>query len=179
MDRRASHGLAAGRDVTETTRPATWEDVIELAQKLERHQVAYALIGGYALAAHGLVRMSDDVDILVAPDSENTKRWVAALSELPDGAAAELRGEEETLWEGEGPLAIRINDVFTVDVMASACGHPWTELAPFIECVPIDSHPLQVLGIEGLLLTKEGMRDKDRADARVLRLLLERKKSRP
>jgi hypothetical protein len=165
--------------VTETTRPATWEDVIDLAQRLEKHHVAYALIGGYALAAHGLVRMSDDVDILVAPDGENTKRWVAALSELPDGAAAELRGEEETLWDGDGPLAIRINDEFTIDVMASACGHSWHELAPFIESLPVDGRPLRVLGIEGLLRTKEGMRDKDRADARVLRLLLERKKSQP
>lgn len=139
--------------------------------------MAYALIGGYALAAHGIVRMSEDVDILVAPDAENTRRWVAALAELPDGAANELRGEEEALWEGEGPLAIRVNDVITVDVMASACGHPWAELERFIETRSIDGQVLRVLGVEGLLLTKEGMRDKDRADARVLRILLERERS--
>ncbi len=160
--------------MTETTRPATWEDVAELMGRLEKHGVAYALIGGYALFAHGLVRVSEDVDILVDPSAENTRRWVAALGELPDGAALELRGEEGSLWEGEGPLAIRINDVFTVDVMASACGHAWSELAPFIERRTIGGKLMNVLGIRGLLLTKEGMRDKDRADARVLRLLLER-----
>jgi hypothetical protein len=32
---------------------------------------------------------------------------------------------------------------------------------------------LPVLGLEGLLLTKQGMRDKDRADAAVLRRAIE------
>ena len=31
-----------------------------------------------------------------------------------------------------------------------------------------DGQPLRVLGIRGLLLTKEGVRDKDRADARFM-----------
>jgi Nucleotidyl transferase AbiEii toxin, Type IV TA system len=158
--------------VTETTRPATWEDICWVARLLDEHHVKYALIGGYALAAHGIVRFSEDVDVLVAPDVENTRRWVAALSELPDGAAKELAGEEATLWEGDGPLAIRINDEFTVDVMASACGHDWAELAPTIESKLIDAQVIRVLSLEGLLLTKEGMRDKDRADARVLRQVL-------
>jgi hypothetical protein len=161
--------------VTEATRPATWADVLAIARLLEDEGVQYALIGGYALAAHGIVRLSEDVDVLVAPDAENTRRWVAALSKLPDHAAAELAGEEDTLWEGEGPLAIRVNDVVTIDVMASACGHPWAELARWIEEKTVDGGRLRVLGVEGLLLTKEGTRDKDRADARVLRLLLERR----
>jgi len=160
----------------ERTRPATWDDVLDVLGKLEAHAVEHALIGGYALAAHGLVRMSEDVDVLVAPDVENTKRWVSALSELPDHAAAELEGEEASLWEGEGPLAVRINDVITIDVMASACGHSWAELAPMIERKRVADRTIRVLTLEGLLLTKEGMRDKDRADARVLRLLLERLK---
>lgn len=155
-----------------TTRPATWEDVLTVARAFESHGVKYALIGGYALAAHGIVRFSEDVDVLVAPDEENTRRWVAALCELPDRAAAELEGEEATLWEGEGPLAIRINDEFTIDVMASACGHPWAELEALVEHKQLDGRSVRVLGLEGLLRTKEGMRDKDRADARILRHLL-------
>jgi len=159
--------------VNEVTRPATWSDVLDVLARLETHGVDHALIGGYALAAHGIVRMSEDVDVLVSPDPANTRRWVAALAELPDAAASELVGEEGTLWEGDGPLCIRINDEFTVDVMASACGHDWTELAPWIERREVGGQSLRVLGLRGLLLTKEGMRDKDRADARMLRLLLE------
>jgi hypothetical protein len=63
--------------------------------------------------------------------------------------------------------------------MPSACGHPWSELAPFVEEVDLDGVPLKLLGLEGLLLTKEGMRDRDRADRRVLELALERLRSTP
>ena len=78
--------------MSEFTRPATWEDVRLVARLLSAHGVEYALVGAYALAAHGYVRFSEDVDILVDPSAENTARWIAALSELPDGAAKELAG---------------------------------------------------------------------------------------
>jgi hypothetical protein len=39
--------------VPEFTRPATWEDVKKLAQMLNEAGVEYALVGGYAIAAHG------------------------------------------------------------------------------------------------------------------------------
>ena len=154
--------------MVELTRPATWEDLKMLVGFLEEASVEYALIGGYAIAAHGFNRFSEDIDILVSPDPSNTGRWIKALSKLPDGAARELEGHED-LFQVEGPYAIRINDEFTVDVMPSACGHTWDELKGFIVEIELDEVPVRVLGLEGLLLTKEGMRDRDRADASVLR----------
>lgn len=74
----------------EYTRPATWEDVKQLARYLEEAGADYAIIGGYALAAHGLVRFTEDVDVLVNPASANSRRWIVAPSRLPDGAAREL-----------------------------------------------------------------------------------------
>lgn len=159
----------------EYTRPATWEDVKQLARYLNEERVEYALIGGYAIAAHGFNRFSEDVDILVNPTRENTERWIRALSRLPDGAARELAADT-TFLERDAQYACRINDEFTVDVMPSACGHPWSELAPYAEEVDLDGVPVRVLGLEGLLLTKEGMRDRDRADHEVLRRALERLK---
>ncbi|WP_437617812.1 nucleotidyl transferase AbiEii/AbiGii toxin family protein [Sorangium sp. So ce1151] len=158
--------------MAEYTRPATWEDVKLLARYLDEAGVRWALIGGYAIAAHGFVRFSEDVDILVEPSTENAKRWIAALARLPDGATRELVGEED-VFEREGPYAIRVNDEFTIDVMPSACGHGWAELEPHVEERLIDGVRLRVLGLEGLLKTKEGMRDKDRADAAVLRAALD------
>ena len=73
------------------TRPANWEDVLAVTRLLNRHHVRYILVGGYALAAHGCVRMTEDVDIAVAATDENASRWIIALSELPDGAARELQ----------------------------------------------------------------------------------------
>jgi hypothetical protein len=53
--------------MTEFTRPATWDDLIGLARALEKSRARYALIGGYAIAAHGYQRFSEDIDILVDP----------------------------------------------------------------------------------------------------------------
>jgi len=153
--------------VADFTRPATWDDLRIVAGLLNAANVRYALIGGYAIAAHGYNRFSEDLDLLVDPSSENTGRWIAALSNLPDGACRELAGQDE-LFQQEGEYAVRINDEFTIDVMPSACGHRFAELEQFIEERSLDGVRLPVLGLEGLLLTKEGMREKDRADRRVI-----------
>lgn len=153
--------------MTEFTRPATWDDVKRLAQLLQAADVRYALVGGYALAAHGYSRFTEDVDLLVDPAPENTARWIAALSALPDGASRELAGEED-IFQKQGPYAVRINDEFTVDLLPAACGHPWEELRKYIVERVVDGVPIKLLDLEGLLLTKEGMRPQDRADAEII-----------
>lgn len=97
MDRRPA-ALDGRRDrreapLTQYTRPATWDDVKSLARYLDEQRVEYALVGGYALAAHGFNRFTEDIDILVNPSAENSRRWILALSRLPDAAAAELAAE--------------------------------------------------------------------------------------
>jgi hypothetical protein len=155
--------------VSEYTRPATWDDVTHLARRLAEAGASYALIGGYALAAHGFNRFSEDIDLLVDPAPGNVEKIIAVLAELPDGAARELSPNE---FSGPGPCAVRVNDEFTVDLMPAACGHQWAELAAFIETIDVDGVALRLLSKRGLLLTKEGMREKDKADAMVLRRVL-------
>ncbi len=149
----------------ERTRAATYEDVLRVAALLEREGAEYALIGGYALALQGIVRLTEDVDILVEPTAENAERWVRALSQLPDGAALELAGDTTV---HEEPYAIRVNDEFTIDVMNSASGYTWAELLPYRR--RIDG--INVVSLEGLLLMKSHGRLKDQADAEAIRRAL-------
>lgn len=157
--------------MAEYTRPATWNDVKTVVRLLNEAGVAYALVGGYALAAHGYVRFSEDVDVLVDPAPENARKWISALGRLPDGASSELIGEED-VFARTGPYAVRINDEFTIDVLPAACGHSWEELKQYIKEREIEGVKISVLGLEGLLLTKEGMRDRDRADRHVIETAL-------
>ena len=147
------------------TRAATYQDVRRVAELLEAERVEYALIGGYALALQGIVRLTEDVDILVDPTPENARRWVRALARLPDGAAKELEGDETLHAE---PYAIRINDEFTVDVMNSASGLTWLDLLPYR--TRIDG--ILVVSLPGLLRMKEHGRLKDQADAEAIRQAL-------
>lgn len=149
----------------ERTRAATYEDVRHIAALLDGELVEYALIGGYALALQGIVRLTEDVDILVEPTAENAERWVRALSKLPDGAAKELAGDQTLHTE---LYAIRINDEFTVDVMNSASGFTWTDMLPYRRRVD----GIQMVSLEGLLKLKENGRLKDRADAEAIRRAL-------
>jgi hypothetical protein len=158
--------------VAEFTRPATWEDVKHVARYLNEARVAYALIGGYALAAHGLVRLTEDVDVLVEPSAANSRRWIVALSRLPEGAARELQADPD-VFSAQKLYAVRVNDEFTIDVLPSAAGVSWQELEPYIESVMLDEVPVRVLNLEGLLKTKSGSRPKDQADAAAILRALE------
>ncbi|HYL89989.1 MAG TPA: hypothetical protein VEU32_14635 [Burkholderiales bacterium] len=158
--------------MAEFTRPATWDDVTRLARYLEEAGVDYALIGGYALAAHGMMRQTEDIDLLVDPSVDNSRRWIMALSRLPDGAARELAAEPD-VFAAQKSYAIRVNDEITVDVLPAAAGVPWEALRPYIEVVEVEGVRLRVLSLEGLLKTKSGDRPKDRLDAEAIARALE------
>ena len=164
--------------MAEFTRPATWEDVKRLAVYLAEAGAEYALIGGYALAAQGMVRHTEDVDLLVDPSADNARRWIMALSRLPDGAARELAREPD-VFAAQKSYAIRINDEITVDVLPAAAGVPWDVLRAYIEELEIDGVRLRVLSLEGLLKTKTGERPKDRMDAQAIMHALEELGRRP
>lgn len=158
-------------NVSEYTRPATWEDVENLARLLNAAGVQYALVGGYAIAAHGFNRFSEDIDILVNPAADNSRRWVLALSELPDHATRELAADPD-VFATDARYALRINDEITIDIMPSIAGHTWQEMQSYIETIDLDGTPLPLLDLDGLLLTKQGARPKDQMDAALLRQAL-------
>lgn len=168
--------MTGERPPPEYTRPATWDDVLTVARLLNRQGARYALVGGYALAAHGHVRMTQDVDIAVAPDPDNARRWVTALAQLPDGAAKELVGNDDP-FQGDYLHAIRINDAFTVDVLPSVAGIPFDKLKRNVTGLELGGETVPVLDLKGLLLTKQGQRPKDQADAALLREAIARLKN--
>jgi hypothetical protein len=55
---------------------------LELLRVLREHQVEFLVIGGVAVAAHGYVRGTKDVDIIPEPSRANLERLLAALSTL-------------------------------------------------------------------------------------------------
>ncbi len=68
-------------------------------EALERTGVRYVVIGGVALNLHGLPRATEDLDIFVAPESDNIERLKMALRSVYDDpcideiTAADLLGD--------------------------------------------------------------------------------------
>jgi len=57
-------------------------DFADFIRILKNHRVRFLVIGGYAMAHHGLVRATNDVDVLIATDSINVARVRAATCEF-------------------------------------------------------------------------------------------------
>lgn len=150
------------------SRPATLDDLKTLLRSLNAHGVQYLLIGGYALAAHGYQRATTDIDIMVEATSQAGQHVKEALMVLPDQAAKDL----EPHWFEEGEN-IRVADAFVVDLMLNANGQTYDTLKRYAETIELDGIPVQTINLEGLLLTKQTMRDKDVADRIIIERALE------
>jgi predicted nucleotidyltransferase len=149
----------------EYSRPATLEDLKKLLQALHTQGVQYLLIGGYALAAHGYQRATTDIDLMVQATPEAGQRLKDALMVLPDQAAKDI----DPAWFAEGEN-IRVADAFVVDIMLNANGWTYDTLCAYAETIDLEGVPVRTVNLEGLLLTKQTMRDKDVAD----RVIIER-----
>ena len=58
------------------------KDFRELLELFNTHNVDYVIVGGYALAFHGAPRFTGDIDILIKPNEQTSKRILAALDEF-------------------------------------------------------------------------------------------------
>jgi hypothetical protein len=100
----------------------------ELLAGLASHEVEFVVIGGFALAPHGYVRATKDIDIVPSPDVANLARLAVALRDLdaePD--LGDLNPQELDLTPDEDGLAMGGNWVLLtrfgrLDVMQSVPG---------------------------------------------------------
>ena len=65
-------------------------DFRDLIQALLGHDVRFLVVGGIALAAHGLPRVTGDMDVWVRPDAANAERVYAALVAFALSAGSSL-----------------------------------------------------------------------------------------
>ena len=147
----------------EYSRPATLEDLKKVIRSLNEKNAEYILIGGYALFSHGYHRATEDIDLLVPDSSVASKAIIDSLMVLADKKSANL----EAAWFDEGEN-IRLADEIVVDLIFKTCGETYESLKSYIEIVDLDGTPAKTLSLEGLIKTKQSMRDKDVLDRVVL-----------
>jgi hypothetical protein len=109
------------------SRPPTEADLIALCRELNQRGAKYVVVGGLAIIAAGLPRMTTDVDLMVAVDLENEAKVFSALATLPDNAVRELQPGELQIYN-----IIRVGDEILVDLMRSAGGIDYDEAAKHV-----------------------------------------------
>jgi predicted nucleotidyltransferase len=149
--------------MSELARSATLDDLKLLLKSFNDNGVEYLLIGGYALAAHGYQRATTDIDVVVASGFASGAKVQRALLVLPDQAAKDLQLE----WFDEAEN-IRVADAIVVDVMLNANGETYESLKPYQQTIDLDGVAVKTVSLEGLLLTKRTIRDKDISDRIVI-----------
>lgn len=147
-------------------------DAQRILEELTRHEVDYVLVGGLAAQTHGNTRMTNDVDLIPAPDPRNLDRLAEALRAL--GARVLNPGHEEldidakmlpraTIWQ----LATPHGDI---DVLHDAPGAaPYPELRERALVISLDEARIPVAGRDDLIRMKLARgRPIDRADVAAL-----------
>ena len=137
----------------------------ELLLAFNEHDVEYLIVGAHALAAHGRIRATKDLDLWVRPEQSNAQRALQALlhfgAPLSDLTADDL-GRKETVFQiGLPPLRI--------DIITSIDGVEFEEAWPDRVETSFGSVPAFVISRRHLITNKKTTaRMQDLADVQQL-----------
>lgn len=143
-----------------------FEDFIQL---LNKHKVAYMIVGGYALALHGRPRHTGDLDIWIKVSDDNAIRMVTVLSDFGMG---QLGFQKEDFLQpgyitqiGYPPLRI--------DILNSIDGVSFEEALTAMQTLQLeDNLIIHFIGLADFLKNKRASgREQDIADIKEIRKL--------
>ena len=135
------------------------DDLIKLCASLNSQGSKYIVIGGMAMNQHGMLRSTEDIDLLVESSRENQEKVRKALEVLPDKAVREMAESDLDSF-----TVVRVADEVVVDLMLAACGITYDEAVNEIEIREVGGVSIPFPSARLLLRMKQTYRDKDIAD---------------
>ena len=143
-------------------------DYKDLLAAFNAHGVEYLVVGAHALAAHGQVRATKDLDVWVRPDAENARRVIRAIEAF--GAA--LQGlSEQDLTQPETVFQIGVEPV-RIDIITSIDGVDFEEAWPDRVSADYGGQSVTVISRKHLIQNKKAAgRPQDLADVDALEKL--------
>lgn len=137
--------------------------LLRVCELLNEAGAKYLICGAQACILHGLVRTTEDVDILVEPTEENCQRVIDGLARMQDGAARELTPRDIL-----DNVVVKVADEVDVDVSTKAWKVSYSDAAPSAKQVVLRGVKIPYLGLDTLIASKETYRDQDSIDRRRL-----------
>ncbi len=137
------------------------DDVRELILLFKKHNVDFAVCGGFAVAHYGFVRMTMDFDLLVNPSKDNAKRIMMALEEFGFGQVGVSAGD----FEKPGTAVSLGEQPNQIDLLTSMSSVPAGEILDRAATTRIGKIEVKVVSYNDLIVAKqEADRPKDRID---------------
>ena len=138
------------------------QDWREWLESLNASGAEYVVVGAIAMAHHGIVRYTGDLDVLVAPSEQNADRVIAALRAFGFGSLDITRGDlcvrDRVIQLGFPPARI--------DLLTSIDGVTWDEAWSGSVAGTYASVPVRFLSRSDLVRNKRAAgRPQDIADA--------------
>ncbi|MGN6417266.1 MAG: hypothetical protein ACTHMC_07235 [Pseudobacter sp.] len=147
------------------------ELLINFWKVLNKHEVKYIMVGGFATRFHGFDRNTDDLDIWLMDTVENRRNLRAAFKELGQGDLISL----ETMQFIPGWTSFYVGPGIELDIMTSMKG---LEQFTFDECLAqasyanLEGAKVPFLHINHLIENKKVVnRAKDQLDVHELELI--------
>ena len=145
------------------------DDALKVLASLDREQVDYVLVGGAAVAFHGLVRATEDLDIFVRPTAENVDRLRRALRAVFNDPSIDEISTADLLGDYPAVRYYPPTDDFFLDILTRL-----GEFAVFddLEVQQIESNGVKIRIASPQTLywmKKDTVRDVDHMDAERLR----------
>lgn len=140
------------------------QDYKEFIELLNAHGVRYMVVGGYAVAYHGYIRQTGDIDVWVEISEENAARLVQVMQAFGFGS---MYREADFLRPGDfiqlGVAPVRI------DIMNEVDGVTFADCFPVCEPTVWDGVAINFISLADLRRNKASTgRRKDAADLRYL-----------
>ncbi len=142
-------------------RAPSLDDILLVLSELEKHNVTYALLGGVAMAIHGFPRMTKDIDCIFPRDPDNNARLMAAIAAISGKLRLDYLPQKEWLDQGFSTAA---EGEIGIDILYVAASREFADYKNHIERCEIDGITVNVLDIEGMLMSKETGRPEDIPD---------------
>lgn len=145
------------------------QDGRDLLLEFQEAGVRFLVVGGHALAVHGLSRATVDLDIFVEPTAENAEKVVHALRVF---GALRAHGVTQADFEHEGTVYQMGLPPHRIDLITAIDGVALDQAWAGRVNAAVDGTPIPFLGLEELLANKcAAGRPKDLADVDALERL--------
>lgn len=150
--------------------PPDQAPLLRVCSLLNAAAAEYLVVGGRACILQGMLRTTQDVDLLIETSEENCARVLAGLANMEDGWAKQLHPRELI-----DNVVVKIADEVEVDVSTRAWKVTYEDAIGTAEEVIIDGVRIPYLGLDMLIASKETYREQDRIDVMRLRELKARR----
>ena len=127
------------------------ETYLSLLRLFHEEGVEYAVVGGYAVIAHGFPRTTGDLDILVRPTAPNAQRVVRALHRF---GYVQGEFEEADFLRVPNFLSFAVNGGW-VDLMTSLLGVGFEEAVADALDITFAGVPVRHISLAALRTTKQ------------------------